>query len=174
MNLTQKHLETVSLKVLVYNWTCSGDRDGTDFRPIWTVRMYILNHLRFYRTYHQRCFNIFQQIDFWVRQIAYFMWVYLVTVMLVTTLCWWFTDGDRFKMLVTESLCWRLLSLCWWFFQCIKSVTNILNLLPTHFVSNIRRQHQCRLVQLSVNNEIFTFCRTKIWNVPNLLMNQTF
>ena len=42
-----------------------------------------------------------------------------VTVMLLTTLCWWFYDGDRFKMLVTESLCWRLFSLCWWFFQCI-------------------------------------------------------
>ena len=53
-------------------------------------------------------------------------------------------------MMVTD---WR----CWWqnhyvgdffryvgdFFQCIKSVINILNLSPTHFVSNIRRQHRC-------------------------------
>ena len=31
-----------------------------------------------------------------------------VTVTLVRTLCWWFYDDDRFKMLVTESLCWRL------------------------------------------------------------------
>ena len=52
-------------------------------------------------------------------------------VMLVTTWCWWFYDSDRFKMLVTESLCWRLFSLCWWFSQCIKSVTNILNWSPT-------------------------------------------
>ena len=38
------------------------------FGGTWTervfTRMYILNHLRFYWTYHQRCFNIFQQIDF--------------------------------------------------------------------------------------------------------------
>ena len=27
------------------------------------------------------------------------------------------SDGDRFKMLVTESLCRRLFSLCWWFFN---------------------------------------------------------
>ena len=67
----------------------------------------------------------------------------MVTVMLVTTLCWWFYDGDRFKMSVTESLCWRLFPLCWWFFQCIKSVTNISNLSPIHFVSNIRHQHRC-------------------------------
>ena len=40
--------------------------------------------------------------------------------MLVTSLCWWLYDGDWFQMLVAESL-------CWWFFQCIKSVTNILN-----------------------------------------------
>ena len=49
-----------------------------------------------------------------------------VTVMLVTSLCWWLYDGDRFEMLVAESLCWWLFSLCWWFFKCIKSVTNIL------------------------------------------------
>ena len=38
-----------------------------------------------------------------------------VTVMLVTTLCWWLNDGDRFKMLVTVTnidvtlmlICWR-------------------------------------------------------------------
>ena len=60
-----------------------------------------------------------------------------VTVMLVTMLCWWFYNGDRFKMAVTESICWRLFSFCCWFFQCIKSVTNVLNWSPTHFVSNI-------------------------------------
>ena len=49
-----------------------------------------------------------------------------VIVMLVTALCWWLYDGD-----------------CWWFSQCIKSVTNISNLLPTHLVSNIRHQHRC-------------------------------
>ena len=31
-----------------------------------------------------------------------------VTVMLVTSLCWWLYDGDWFEMLVAESLCWRL------------------------------------------------------------------
>ena len=59
--------------------------------------------------------------------------VQMVTVMLVTSLCWWLYDGDRFEMLVTESLCWWFFSLCWWFFQCIKSVTNILNRSPTSY-----------------------------------------
>ena len=54
-----------------------------------------------------------------------------VTVMLVTSLCWWLYDGNWFQMLVAESLCWWLFSLCWWFFQWIKSVTNILNRSPT-------------------------------------------
>ena len=50
-----------------------------------------------------------------------------VTVMLVTSLCWWLYDGDWFEMLVAESLCWRFESLFWWFSHCIWSVTNILN-----------------------------------------------
>ena len=49
----------------------------------------------------------------------------VVTVMFMTSLCWWLYDGDWFQMLVAESLCWRLFSLCWLFSQCIKSVTNI-------------------------------------------------
>ena len=61
-----------------------------------------------------------------------------VTVMLVTSLCWWLYDGDWLEMLEAESLCWRLFSLCWRFSQCIKSVTNISNLSPTHLVPNIR------------------------------------
>ena len=56
------------------------------------------------------------------------MWV---TVMLVTSLCWWLYDGDRFEMLVTESL-------CWWFSQCFKSVTNILDRSP---ISQTCHQH---------------------------------
>jgi len=50
-----------------------------------------------------------------------------VTVMLVTSWCWWLYVDDWFRMLVAELLCWWLFSLCWWFSQCIKSVTNILN-----------------------------------------------
>ena len=56
-----------------------------------------------------------------------------MTVMLVTSLCWWLYDGDWFEMLVAESLCWRLFSVCWWFSQCIKSVTNILNRSPISY-----------------------------------------
>ena len=48
-----------------------------------------------------------------------------MTVMLVTSLCWWLFDGDWLQMLVAESLCWRLSSLCWWFTQFIKSLTNV-------------------------------------------------
>ena len=40
--------------------------------------------------------------------------------------CWWLDDGDRLKMLMTESLCWRLFSLSWLFF-CLKLTTNIFN-----------------------------------------------
>ena len=65
-----------------------------------------------------------------------------VTVMLVTSLCWWLYDGDWFEMLVAESLCWWLFPLCWWFSQS-ESVTNISNLSPTYWVSNIRHQHRC-------------------------------
>ena len=54
-----------------------------------------------------------------------------VTVMLVTSLCWWLYDGDWFDMVEAESLCWRLFSLCWWFFRCTKLVINILNRSPT-------------------------------------------
>ena len=54
-----------------------------------------------------------------------------VTVMLVTSLCWWLYDGDRFEMLVAESSYWQLFSLRSLCFQCIKSVTNILNRSPT-------------------------------------------
>ena len=46
------------------------------------------------------------------------------TLMLMTTLCWWFYDGDRFKMLVTDSLCRRL-------FRNENDCYNILNWLTT-------------------------------------------
>ena len=94
----------------------------------------------------------------------------LVTVMLVITLCWWFYDGDRYKMLVTESLCWRLFSLCWWFFQCIKSVTNILNLSPKHFVSNIRHQHRCHH-EIAVSDGAIYKGRHRIGNRSPLAYN---
>ena len=63
-------------------------------------------------------------------------------------------------MLVAESLCWRLFSLCRWFSQCIKSVTNISNLSPTHLLSNIRHQHRCNLSNDSFQNE----SRIKSWS----------
>ena len=74
--------------------------------------------------------------QFIVHKLWIYGYFYLVTVMLVTSLCWW------------------LFSLCWWFFQCIKSVTNMLNPSPTsqtchqHIwsptsVTNIHHQHQC-------------------------------
>ena len=59
-------------------------------------------------------------------------------------------DSDVGKLMMLSDLrCWwknhyldDLFSLCWWFIQCIKSATNILNLSPTHFISNIRLQHR--------------------------------
>ena len=45
-----------------------------------------------------------------------------------------------------------LVTSLWWFSQCIKSVTNILNLSPIHLVSNIRHQHRCNQSIFSCKN----------------------
>ena len=103
--------------------------------------------------FHRKSSNNFRQnqvtenVSFLNRTNSYrHLWV---TVMLVTSLCWWLYDGDWFEMLVAESLCWRLFSLCWDLInvkighQHPESVTNISNLSPTHLVSNIRHQHRC-------------------------------
>ena len=47
-----------------------------------------------------------------------------VTVMSVTSLCWWLYDGDWFEMLVAEWLCWRL-------FRYVSDFLNVLNRSPT-------------------------------------------
>ena len=66
------------------------------------------------------------------------------TVMLVTTLCRWIYDGDRFNILATESLCWRLSS-CWWCL--VYQVIGHQHLkIVTLFVSNICHQHRCSLI----------------------------
>jgi len=67
--------------------------------------------------------------------------------------CWWQRKVGDFLM-VTDLRCWwqnhyvddfflNVGPHCWWLFQCIKSVTNISNLSPTHLISNIRHQHRC-------------------------------
>ena len=48
-------------------------------------------------------------------------------VIMLASLNWWLYDGDRFKILVTEALYWRFISLC--------SVTNISQVSLTHFES---------------------------------------
>ena len=87
--------------------------------------------------------------------------------------CWWLYDCDWFQTLVAESLCWRLFSLFWWFSQCIKSVTNISNLSPTHLVLNIRHQNQCNLSNWNKSNlgqqrqkfvRVFAVLAFKNWN----------
>ena len=55
---------------------------------------------------------------------------------MVTMSCWWFYDGDRFKMLATFFVMLVI-------FRGFESVTNILNLSTIQFVSNIRHQHWC-------------------------------
>ena len=83
-----------------------------------------------------------------------------MTVMLVTSLCWWLYDGDWFEMVVTESLCWRLFSLCWWISQYIKSVNNILNWSPTS-----QTWHQHIWSPISVTNiDVTEFCRQHHWS----------
>ena len=70
-----------------------------------------------------------------------FEWV--VTVMLVTSLCWWLYDGDWFQMLVAIFVMLVIFPMYQIGHQHSESVTNISNLSSTHLVSNIRHQHRC-------------------------------
>ena len=92
-----------------------------------------------------------------------------VTVILVTSLCWWLYDGDWFKMLVAESLCWWLFSLCWWFSQCIKSVTNILNRSPSS-----QTCHQYIWSPTSVTNIDVTCLSQTVWHSAFTFIQWTF
>ena len=97
-----------------------------------------------------------------------------VTVMLVTSLCWWLYDGDWFQMLVAESLCWRLFSLCWRFSQCIKSVTNILNRSP---ISQTCHQHilpQTSVTNIDVTSKIECKREVIAWEWSELLLVLSF
>ena len=85
-----------------------------------------------------------------------------MTVMMVTTSCWWSYDGNRFK-LVTESLCWRLFVMLVIFsmyligYQHLKLVTNTFCLQhPSNIdVNNIRcLQHPSNIDVFSDWNEI--------------------
>ena len=78
-----------------------------------------------------------------------------VTVMLATSLCWCLYDGDWFQMLVAKSLCWRLFSLCWRFSLCIKSVTNILNRLPTFQTCHQHIWSPTSVTNIDVTNSAF-------------------
>ena len=53
------------------------------------------------------------------KRFTYFRWQWCL---------WHRYVGDRFEILVTESICSLFFSLCWWFFQYIKSVTNTFGL----------------------------------------------
>jgi len=78
--------------------------------------------------------------------------------------CWW----QRYicdVMMVTDLRCWWHNHLSWWFFQCIKSVTNILNLSPTHFVSNICHYHRCHHDNFSTVNLLIR----SVLHAPNVL-----
>ena len=44
-------------------------------------------------------FDILEKMNFLQRYV-------LVTVMLVTSLCWWLNDDEHFKMLMTKKVCW--------------------------------------------------------------------
>ena len=67
----------------------------------------------------------------------------LAKVVLVSTRYWWLYNGDRFKLLVKESVYWRLYWLCWWYWS-------VINLLPKSqighqhlkVVTKIRHQHR--------------------------------
>ena len=74
----------------------------------------------------------------------------MLTVMLVTSLCWWpiLDVGGRIIMLASFSL-------CWWFFQCIKSVTYIVNRSPTSLTCH---QHICSPTSVTTINVTDGIC----------------
>ena len=66
---------------------------------------------------------------------------FTLTVMLVTTIYWLFDDGERFKMLVTESICWWRFSLYYIGHKHLKLVTNTFRLQhpsPTSMPPNLQ------------------------------------
>ena len=75
-----------------------------------------------------------------------------VTVMLVTTLCWWFYDGEPFKMLMTKSFCCRFFG---------RSVIFSIHLIRDHHnveCRNFRTCHQYFLSPTSVTNINLKHC----------------
>ena len=98
---------------------------------------------------------------------------HLASVMLTTTLCWWLYDGNRFKMLVTESICWKLFALCWLFlnvsnYHYFRWVTNIPKLSPTHFVSNILGQRPYFCHRNSSRDVMWNMSLlVRFWRCPN-------
>ena len=69
---------------------------------------------------------IFHVWIYWPCQFVFDIWLKII-------------NSDFFQ---TITLCCWLFSLCWWIFQCIKSVINISQLSPIHFVANICHQHR--------------------------------
>ena len=68
----------------------------------------------------------------------------------MTTLCWWLNDAGDLMMLLTESICWRLLLLCnTTYVALIKSPTSSIDqqnlICHPYFIPNIRQQHRCNL-----------------------------
>ena len=142
-------------------------RDNANMPPDWALRqLYFQKQIKFFRRLsmirleHQRSKDRYIEIIF-VRTIMNAMKRKCIMIQMIIqvraihvgdslcwwlpcwwlpcwwSLCWWLYDGDWFEMLVAESLSWWLFSLCCRLSQCIKSVTNIANLSPTHLVSNI-------------------------------------
>ena len=107
-----------------------------------------------------------------------------VTVMLVTyswwRWCWWasFDVGEIFWMLVPDV---NIEKGCMLVAKMVKTVINIVELSPTHFVFNIRHQHQCNrwqrqqyvgdfimLIDLKCWQNYFFQCKESVINILNL------
>ena len=107
-----------------------------------------------------------------------------VTVMLVTyswwRWCWWasFDVGEIFWILVPDV---NIEKGCMLVAKMVKTVINIVELSPTHFVFNIRHQHQCNrwqrqqyvgdfimLIDLKCWQNYFFQCKESVINILNL------
>ena len=79
----------------------------------------------------------------------------MATVMLMTTLCWWFYDGDRFKNSVTEFICWRLFYAGDFF--------NVLNRSPTSETCHQHISSPTSATNIDVTVEIKTYYKLFVW-----------
>ena len=105
--LSEKRLEVNYNFKVTFSLSKISIKNEVRVKPLrkWVRNIYhLLDIFKRCRIYH------FRNIFFYIYSLTFLKYIISqVTVMLVTSLCWWLYDVDWFQMLVAESLCWRLL-----------------------------------------------------------------